>query len=67
MPWANAEATQTREHMTKIKRTRCLGEVKKYWRVVDAWNSLEDDVLKIVKVKQFKERLDKCGYGDRTV
>lgn len=57
----------TRTHSKKLRKGRCLRDVKKYsfpQRCVEAWNSLSEEVVSAVNVHSFKEKLDKCRYGD---
>ena len=59
----------TSGHTIKIRRPGVWEMTKKYsllHRVVDTRNSLEDDMVKVVTVKQFKKKLEKCRYGDCT-
>ena len=56
-----------RSHSKKLRKGRCLRDVKKYsfpQRCVEAWNGLSEEVVSAVNVHSFKEKLDKCRYGD---
>ena len=60
---------RTRGHMKKLKKSQCLGDIKKYsfpHRTVETWNNLKEEVVAVTSVHIFKEKLDKFGYGDRT-
>lgn len=60
----------TRGHRRKIKKTRCLSDIKKYsfpHRTIDIWNDLKEEVVMAKNVHMFKDKLDKYGYGDRTI
>ncbi|MPC26017.1 hypothetical protein E2C01_019144 [Portunus trituberculatus] len=51
----------------KLRKGRCLRDVKKYifpQRCVETWNSLSEKVVSAKSVHSFKEKLDKCRYGD---
>ncbi|MPC08664.1 hypothetical protein E2C01_001256 [Portunus trituberculatus] len=41
-----------------------IKEPNSYAKTVDIWNSLNDDIK--LKVHEFKEKLDKSRYGDRS-
>ena len=61
---------RTRGHGKKIKKGRCLSDIKKYsfpYRTIDKWNDLKEEVVAANSVHMFKEKLDKYGYGDRTI
>ena len=63
------EERRTRGHKKKLKKSQCLGDIKKYsfpHRTVDIWNNLKEEVVAAKSVHMFKERLDDFGYGDRT-
>ena len=60
---------RTRGHSRKVEKSQCLRDIRKYsfpHRVVDAWNGLSEGVVTAANIHTFKERLDKCRYGDRT-
>ncbi len=60
---------RTRGHMKKLKKSHCLGDIKKYsfpHRTVEIWNNLKEEVVAAKSVHMFKKKLDKFGYGDRT-
>ena len=57
----------TRSHSKKLRKGRCLRDVKKFsfpQRCVETWNSLSEEVVSATSVHNFKEKLDKCRYGD---
>ena len=57
----------TRGHGRKLKKERCLRDIKKYsfpHRVVNAWNGLEEDVVNAISVHKFKAELDKLRSRD---
>ena len=59
----------TRGHSMKLRKGRCLRDVKKYsfpQRCVEMWNELSEEVISAKSVHSFKERLDKYRYGDGT-
>ena len=59
----------TRGHRFKLKKTRCLKDVKKDsfpYRCIDVWNGLDEEVVDAANVHTFKSRYDKCCYGDGT-
>ena len=61
---------RTRGHGKKIRKCRCVSDIKKYsfpHRTVDIWNGLKEEVVTVKSVHLFKEKLDEFGYGDRTV
>ncbi|MGE5822000.1 MAG: RNA-directed DNA polymerase [Nitrososphaerota archaeon] len=56
----------TRGHSLKLVKPRCRLDVRKFsfaQRVVDVWNSLNDDMVACDSVNGFKKRLDKFLYG----
>ncbi len=56
----------TRGHDRKLKKERCLRDIKKYsflHRVVNAWNGLEE-VVNAISVHEFKAELDKLSSRD---
>ena len=60
---------RTRGHMKKLKKSQCLGDIKKYrfpHRTIEIWNNLKEEVVAAKSVHKFKEKLDIFGYGDRT-
>ena len=64
-----AQERRTRGHMKKLRKSQCLGDVKKYsfpHRTVEIWNNLKEEVVEAKSVHMFKEKLDKFQYGDRT-
>ena len=62
--------SRTRGHSKKIQKSHCLRDVRKYsfpHRTVDVWNGLSEEVVSATtSVHVFKEKIDKCKYGDRT-
>ena len=57
----------TRRHSKKLKKERCVRDIKKYsfpHRVVDAWNGLEESVVHAVSVHKFKAEFDKTRSRD---
>jgi len=56
-----------RSHSRKLRKGRCMKDVKKFsfpQRCVEMWNGLSEDVVSAPSVQSFKEKLDKCRYGD---
>ncbi|MPC37720.1 hypothetical protein E2C01_031210 [Portunus trituberculatus] len=63
------EAGRTRGH-AKIRKRQCVKDIGKYsfpHRTVEKWNALNDEVVAAHNVHSFKEKSDKCRYGDRTL
>ena len=59
-----------RGHLKRIRKRHCLGDTKKYsfpHRTVDDWNGLSEEIVTAASVQKFKEMLDICRYGDRTI
>ena len=59
----------TRGHTKKLRKGRCLNNVKKNsfpHRNIEVWNKLSEEVISVKTVHQLKEKLDKCRYGDGT-
>ena len=57
----------TRGHSKKLKKERCLKDVKKYsfpHRVIDMWNGLEEEIVSAISVNKFKAELDKLSRRD---
>ena len=57
----------TRGHGRKLKKERCMRDIKKYsfpHRVVNAWNGLEEDVVQAISVHKFKTEIDKLRSRD---
>ena len=57
----------TRGHSKKLKKERCVRDIKKYsfpHRVVDTWNGLEEGVVQATSVHRFKAELDKSRSRD---
>jgi len=55
-----------RGHSLKLVKPRCRLDVRKYsfaHRVVDVWNSLDENVIAIDSLNGFKNRLDNCLNG----
>lgn len=64
------EEGEFRGHGKRIKKTRCLKDIKKYtfpYRCVEEWNRLDREIVEAVSIQSFKEKLDKYRNGDRTV
>ena len=64
------EVSRTRGHSMKIRKNQCVRDTKKYsfpHRIVDTWNGLNEEVVTANSVHNFKEKLDKWRYGDRTL
>ena len=58
-----------RGHSMKLKKGRCLRDVKKYsfpQRYVEAWNELSEEVITAKSMHSFKEKLDNYRYRDGT-
>ena len=63
------DRSATRGHGKKLKKSRCLRDIKKYsfpYRTVDAWNGLEPEIVQAKSIHEFKMKLDNIRYGDRT-
>jgi len=61
---------RTRGHEYKLKKTRCLNTVKKFSspsRSIDAWSGRDTEVVQARNIHDFKTKLDKSRYGDRTI
>ena len=59
----------TRGHTKKLRKGRCLNNVKKNsfpHRNIEVWNKLSEEIISVKTVHQLKEKLDKCRYGDGT-
>ena len=59
----------TRGHGKKLKKERCVRDVKKYsfpHRAVELWNGLDESIVNAVSVHSFKARLDKIRYQGGT-
>ena len=59
-----------RGHGKKIKRLRRSGDIKKYsfpYLTIGIWNDLKEEVVVANSVHMFEEKLDKYGYGRRTI
>ena len=64
------EVSRTRGHSKRIRKSHCVGNTRKYsfpHRIVDTWNGLNEEVVTATSVHNFKEKLDKWRYGDRTL
>ncbi len=60
---------RTRGHTRKIVKEHCSSDIKKYsfpHRTVDVWNGLRQDIVEATNIHNFKDKLDKYRYGDRT-
>ena len=59
----------SRGHGRKLKMATCRRDVKKYsfpHRSVEAWNSLDIEVVNARNIHDFKKKLDISRYGDGT-
>ena len=59
----------TRGHDKKLKKERCVRDIKKYsfpHRAIDLWNDLEKSIVNADSVHCFKARLDKLRYQGGT-
>ena len=69
-PQMEGGGRQTRGHGRKIRKGRCVSDIKKYSfpnRTIDVWNGLKKEVVTAKNLHTFKEKLDKYGYGDRAI
>ena len=60
---------RTRGHSKKVGKSPCSRDVKKYrfpHRTVDVWNGLREEIVEAASIHDFKKKLDKYRYGDRT-
>ena len=58
-----------RGHAMKLRKPRCMSDIKKYsfpYRAIDTWNGLKEEVVMAHSVSDLKNRLDKHRYRDRT-
>jgi hypothetical protein len=56
----------TRGHSLKLIKPRCRLDIRKFsftHRVIDAWNSLDDNIVACDSINSFKNRLDKFMQG----
>ena len=63
------DATNTRGHGKRLKKTRCLQDVKKYsfpHRSIDAWNGLDSETVEAGCMHDFQAKSDRERYGDGT-
>ena len=54
----NMDNRNTRGHGKKLKKERCVRDVRKYsfpHRVVDVWNGLSEDIINAKSVHRYKE------------
>lgn len=61
---------RTRGHSYKVKKGRCMGDVRKYgfpYRSIDKWNSLGEEVVCARSIHKFKENVDKFELGSGTI
>ena len=61
---------ETRGHGRKLKAATCRRDIKKYnfsHISIEAWNGLKEEVVCARYIRNFKKKLDKYSYGDRTV
>ena len=59
----------TRGHKWKLKKERCIRDIRKYsfpQRTITIWNGLEEDIVNATRVHCFKARLDKVRYQGGT-
>ena len=64
----NRDTSVTRGHGRKLKKERCLRDIKKFsfpHRTVGMWNGLEEDIVNAASMHSFKARLDKIRYQGR--
>ena len=67
--WFVWDTRNTREHGKRLKKTRCLQDVKKYsfpHRCIDTWNGLDSKTVEVRCVHNFKAKIDRERYGDGT-
>ncbi len=65
-----AGGRETRGHSRKIRKSQCLRNIKRFsfpHRTVDTWNGLSEEIVTADNVHIFKDKLDKCRYGDRSL
>ena len=63
------DVRDTRGHGKKLKKERCVRNIKKYsfpHRAVELWNGLDEGTVNAASVHWFKVRLDKVRYQDKT-
>ena len=56
----------TRGHSLKLVKPRCRLDVRKFsfaHRVIDLWNSLDDNIIACDSLNSFKNRIDKFLIG----
>ena len=61
---------RTRGHSKKIRKRQCVKDIGKNsfpHRTVEKWNELNEEVVTAPNVQNFKQKLDKWRYGDRTL
>ena len=59
----------TRGHKWKLKKERCIRDIRKYsfpQRTITIWNGLEENIVNATRVHCFKARLDKVRYQGGT-
>ena len=64
------DSRETRGHGCKLRKSNYRRDIKKNsfpHRNVDTWNRLDNKVVQAKSISIFKEKLDKCRYGDGTV
>ena len=62
-------STRTRGHSKKVGKSPCSRDVKKYsfsHKTVDVWNGLREEIVEAASTHDFKKKLGKYRYGDRT-
>ena len=53
-----------REGIQKNILSKCLGDIKKcnfLYYCIELWNNLSEEVIVVVNVSKFKEKLDNCS------
>ena len=63
------DTRSTKGHGERLKKTRCLQDVKKYsfpHRCIDTWNGLDSETVEARCVHDFKTKIDRERYGDGT-
>jgi len=56
----------TRGHCLKLIKPRCHLDIRKYsfaHRIVDIWNSLDEDIIACDSINGFKGKIDRFLYG----
>ena len=58
--------SNTKRHEKKIKRTTCKRD-KKIVSHIEAWNKLDAEIINARNIYDFKSKLDKSRFGDKTI